>query len=192
MYCVVRLSSQPFLANSGSSYGPIMMTLKELLCVLTSFSIAARRSPSVYVANLTLMPGFAFSNTDSVSGIICPVISGFDTTATVTVPVALPLEPAPVAPVLLEPPPLEQAAAVVTRAIAHPAIASLRLERENRDELMYMNLHREDVLGAARRRPLPRYAHLSGTCSNEPLTLTLNAQLGNVNKSCKYEICALR
>jgi hypothetical protein len=81
-----------------------------------------------------------------VSGIICPVISGFDTTATVTVPVSL-LAPVPLAPVLLEPPPLEQAAAVVTRATAHPAIASLRLERKNLDELMYMNLHREDALG---------------------------------------------
>jgi hypothetical protein len=80
-----------------------------------------------------------------VSGIICPVISGFDTTATVTVPVSL-LAPVPPA-LLLEPPPLEQAAAVVTRATAHPAIASLRLERKNLDELMYMNLHREDALG---------------------------------------------
>ena len=98
------------------------------------------------------MPGFSFSNTDWVSGIICPVISGFDTTATVTVPVAL-LALVPLAPALLEPPPLEHAAAVVTRATAHPAIASLRLERENLDELMYMNLHREDALGAKRRRP---------------------------------------
>ena len=47
-----------------------MTALNELLCVLTSFSIAARRSPSVYVANLTVMPGFSFSNTDWVSGII--------------------------------------------------------------------------------------------------------------------------
>jgi hypothetical protein len=46
-YCLVRSTSQPFLANSGASYGPIMTTLNELLCVLTSFSIAARRSPSV-------------------------------------------------------------------------------------------------------------------------------------------------
>jgi hypothetical protein len=81
------------------------------------------------------------------------VISGFDTTATVTVPVAL-LLPLALAPaLLLEPPPLEHAAAVVTRATAHPAIASLRLERENLDELMYMNLHSEDALGAKRRRP---------------------------------------
>jgi hypothetical protein len=76
-------------------------------------------------------------------------MSGFDTTATVTVPVAPLLELAPPAPaLLLEPPPLEHAAAVVTRATAHPAIASLRLERKNLDELMYMDLHREDVLGA--------------------------------------------
>jgi hypothetical protein len=47
MYCLDRLVSQPFLANSGASYGPIMMTLNALLCVLTFFSIAARRSPSV-------------------------------------------------------------------------------------------------------------------------------------------------
>jgi hypothetical protein len=119
------------------------------------------------------------------------VISGFDTTATVTVPVSPPLALAPPAPALLEPPPLEQAAAVVTRATAHPAIASLRLERENLDELMYMNLHREDVLALSAADPAPRYAHLSGSCSNEPLTLTLNSRLGNVKKSCKYEICAL-
>jgi hypothetical protein len=53
---------------------------------------------------------------------------------------------------LLEPPPLEHAAAVVTRAIAHPAIASLCLERENLDQLMYLDLHNEDVLGAKRRQ----------------------------------------
>ena len=34
---------------------------------------------------MTVIPGFCFSNTDWVSGIICPVISGLDTTATVTV-----------------------------------------------------------------------------------------------------------
>jgi hypothetical protein len=79
------------------------------------------------------------------------VISGFDTTATVTVPVALPVPELPAPAPLLEPPLLEHAAAVVTRATAQPAIASLaslRLERENQDELMYMNLHREDALGA--------------------------------------------
>ena len=47
MYCLDRSVSQPFLANSGVSYGPIMMTLNALECVATSFSIAARRSPSV-------------------------------------------------------------------------------------------------------------------------------------------------
>ncbi len=47
VYVLVKSTSQPFLANSGSSYGPIMIALNELLCVLTSFSIAARRSPSV-------------------------------------------------------------------------------------------------------------------------------------------------
>src|SRR5580693_10537511 len=104
MYLVDRLSSQPFLANNGASYGPIMMTLNALLCVLTSFSIAARRSPSVYVANLTLMPGYCFWKLDAVSGIIWPVISGLDTTATVTVPELL-LVPLP-----LLVPPLEQAA----------------------------------------------------------------------------------
>ena len=47
-----------------------------------------------------MIPGFCFSNMDWVSGIIWPVISGLDTTATVTVPellllppLALPLEP---------------------------------------------------------------------------------------------------
>src|SRR5579859_7473039 len=79
MKVVDRSVSQPFLANNGVSYGPIMMTLNALLCVDTSFSIAARRSPSVYVANLTVMPGFCFSNTDWVSGIIWLVISGLDT-----------------------------------------------------------------------------------------------------------------
>ena len=38
------------------------------------------------MANLTLMPGYCFSKLDVVSGIIWPVISGLDTTATVTVP----------------------------------------------------------------------------------------------------------
>src|ERR1700733_10071940 len=116
MYCVDRLSSQPSFANSGASYGPIMMTLNALLCVLTSFSIAARRSPSVYVANLTLIFGFCFSKFDTVSGTIWPVTRGLDTTATVTVPVsllALPLDP-----------PLEQA--VSARAATPPAAASVR------------------------------------------------------------------
>jgi hypothetical protein len=90
------------------------------------------------VANLTVMPGFCFSNTDWVSGIICPVISGLDTTATVTVPVllALPL-PLPAALPLPEPP-LEHAAATVTTAAAHAAAASLRLLKlvPNQDDLM--------------------------------------------------------
>ena len=38
---------------------------------------------------MTVIPGFCFSNTDVVSGIIWPVISGLDTTATVIVPVLL-------------------------------------------------------------------------------------------------------
>src|ERR1700727_515194 len=101
-----------------------MMTLNALLCVLTSFSIAARRSPSVYVANLTLTPGFCFSKTDLVSGTIWPVISGFDTTATVTVPVLLLLP--------LDVPPLEQAASA--RAAAQPAATSMR--SLNGDDLM--------------------------------------------------------
>src|SRR5258708_19566424 len=87
-----------------------MITLNALLCVLTFFSIAARRSPSVYVANLTLIPGYCFSKLDVVSGIIWPVISGLDTTATVTVPeLPLPL------PLLLDPP-LEQPATATTAA----------------------------------------------------------------------------
>jgi hypothetical protein len=69
------------------------------------------------------MPGFCFSNTDSVSGIIWPVISGLDTTATVTVPVSL---FALALPALPEPPPLEHAAAAVTATAAHAAAASLR------------------------------------------------------------------
>src|SRR6185312_11690006 len=125
MYWVDRFSSQPFLANNGASYGPIMMTLNALLCVLTSFSIAARRSPSVYVANLTLMPGFCFSKTDWVSGTIWLVISGLDTTATVTVPVLLLFPP------LL--PPLEQAATASATATP-PATASVR--SLTREELM--------------------------------------------------------
>src|SRR5712691_10180012 len=96
-----------------------MITLKALLCVLTFFSIAARRSPSVYVANLTLIPGYCFSKLDVVSGIIWLVISGLDTIATVIVPellllLVLPLEP-----------PLEQAANTA-RAATQPNAPSLR------------------------------------------------------------------
>src|ERR1700730_12014525 len=122
MYCLDRSVSQPFLANSGASYGPIMMTLNALLCVLTSFSIAARRSPSVYVANLTLIPGYCFSKLDVVSGIIWLVISGLDPTATVTVRELLLLA--------LLVPPLEQAA-TTTIAATQPAAPSVRsLNRE--------------------------------------------------------------
>src|SRR6202034_1854986 len=136
MYCLVRSTSQLFLANSGASYGPIMTTLNELLCVLTSFSIAARRSPSVYVANLTVIPGLSFSNTDWVSGIIWPVISGLDTTATVTVPVELLLPLLAPAVPALEPPPLEHAAAMVASATAQPAAASFLEKKEDLDELI--------------------------------------------------------
>jgi hypothetical protein len=93
-----------------------MMTLNAFVCVLTSFSMAARRSPSVYVANLTLMPGYFFSKTDAVSGTIWPVIRGLDTTATVTVPVSLLA--------LLGLPLLEQAASA--RVATQPAAASTR------------------------------------------------------------------
>src|SRR5215471_8056584 len=93
-----------------------MMTLNALLCVLTSFSIAARRSPSVYVANLTLMPGYCFSKFDVVSGIIWLVISGLDTTATVTTPEVLLPPDAPL---------LEQAAPA-SAAATQPATASAR------------------------------------------------------------------
>src|ERR1700735_3111707 len=102
-----------------------MMTLNELLCVLTSFWIAARRSPSVYVAYLTLIPGYFFSKTELVSGIIWPVISGLDTTATVMVPELLLL--------LAAVPPLEQAPTASTAA-PQPAAASVR--GLNRDKLM--------------------------------------------------------
>jgi len=125
MYWVVRLSSQPSLANSGASYGPIMMTLNALLCVDTSFSIAARRSPSVYVANLTRIPGYFFSKTDEVSGIIWPVISGLDTTATVTVPVLL---------LVLAGEALLEQAPTASNAATQPAAASVR--GLGRDKLM--------------------------------------------------------
>src|SRR5712691_8155631 len=113
-----------------------MITLKALLCVLTFFSIAARRSPSVYVANLTLIPGYCFSKLDLVSGIIWPVISGLDTTATVTVPellllLVLPLEP-----------PLEQAATAASAATqpTAPSVRSL-----NREDLINNLRNDEDV-----------------------------------------------
>src|ERR1700761_237523 len=102
-----------------------MIALNELLWVLTSFSMGARRSPSVYVANLTVIPGFSFSKTDWVSGIIWPVISGLDTTATVTVPVPL-LFPLLALFPLPEPPPLEHAATAVTATAAQAAAARRR------------------------------------------------------------------
>jgi hypothetical protein len=85
------------------------------------------------------MPGFSFSNTDCVSGIIWPVISGLDTTATVTVPVLL-LLPLAAVPLLLEPP-LEHAAAAVITAATQAAAASRRFLNlvnlvPNMDELM--------------------------------------------------------
>jgi hypothetical protein len=97
-----------------------MMTLNALLCVLTSFSIAARRSPSVYVAKLTLIPGYSFSKLDFVSGIIWPVTSGLDTTATFTTP-----DPSllPALPLLL---PLLEHAATAATAATPPMTASER------------------------------------------------------------------
>src|SRR5215469_7415101 len=92
------------------------------------------------------MPGFCFSNTDWVSGIIWSVISGLDTTATVTVPVLLLVEP----PLLLVPePPLEHPAIAMTTPATHPAIA--RLRRRNLDELM-RNLHADEDALAQKRR----------------------------------------
>jgi hypothetical protein len=78
----------------------------------------------VYVANLTLIPGFCFSKLDAVSGIIWPVISGLDTTATVMVPELL---------LLADVPPLEQAP-TASNAATQPAAASVR--GLNRDDLM--------------------------------------------------------
>jgi hypothetical protein len=73
-----------------------------------------------------------------VSGIIWPVISGLDTTATVTAPV-LPLLPLALLPLPLEPPLLEHAAAAVTAAATQAAAASRRFLNlvPNLDELMY-------------------------------------------------------
>ena len=66
------------------------------------------------------MPGFCFSNTNWVSGIICPVISGLDTTATVTVPELLLLLALPLLELLLE------QAASATRAATEPTAPSVR------------------------------------------------------------------
>jgi hypothetical protein len=60
-----------------------------------------------------LIPGYCFSKLDVVSGIIWPVISGLDTTATVIVPELLLL------PELPAEPPLEQAASAA-RAVTQP------------------------------------------------------------------------
>ena len=68
---------------------------------------------------MTVIPGFCFSNTDWVSGIICPVISGLDTTATVTVPELLLLALPPLEPLL------EQAASA-TSAATEPTAPSVR------------------------------------------------------------------
>jgi hypothetical protein len=68
------------------------------------------------------MPGFCFSNTDWVSGIIWLVISGLDTTATVTVP-ELPLLLAPAAPLLEL---LLEQAASATKAATEPTAPSVR------------------------------------------------------------------
>src|SRR5580658_7773413 len=109
------------------------------------------------------MPGFCFSNTDWVSGIICPVISGFDTTATVTVPELLALP--------LEPPLLEQAASA-TKAATEPTAASVR--SLNGRELMKSNLHNgKDLLaggtgGRTGGRMVPAG---SCVCSFERITL---------------------
>jgi hypothetical protein len=67
---------------------------------------------------LTLIPGYCFSKTDLVSGTIWLVISGLDTTATVTTPGAL-----------LPPEPLEQAATVAVTATqaAAPSARNLNL-----------------------------------------------------------------
>ncbi len=67
---------------------------------------------------MTLIPGYCFSKLDVVSGIIWLVISGLDTTATVTVPELLLLE------LPLEPP-LEQAASAA-RAATQPNAPSAR------------------------------------------------------------------
>ena len=68
---------------------------------------------------MTLIPGYCFSKVDVVSGIIWPVISGLDTTATVIVPELLLL------PELPPEPPLEQAASAA-RAATQPTAPSAR------------------------------------------------------------------
>ncbi len=73
---------------------------------------------------MTVIPGYCFSKLDVVSGIIWPVISGLDTTATVIVPELLLLPVLlPLALVLL----LEQAATAASAATQHtaPSVRSL-------------------------------------------------------------------
>jgi hypothetical protein len=98
------------------------------------------------------------------------VISGLDTTATVTVPELLVLLLA----LPLEPPLLEQAASA-TKAATEPTAASVR--SLNGRELMKSNLHNgEDLLaggtgderGAGWCRRDRAYARLSGSRSYEP------------------------
>ena len=72
---------------------------------------------------MTLIPGYCFSKVDVVSGIIWPVISGFETTATVIVPELL---------LLLAPPPeplLEQAASAARVATQPTAPIARSLTR---------------------------------------------------------------
>src|ERR1700704_2855221 len=119
------------------------------------------------------MPGYFFWKTDVVSGIIWPVISGLDTTATVTVPELL-------LPLLLVPP-LEQAATTSTAA-TQPAAPSVR------------SLNREDLMNEPPRRCeclRPAYAHLSTPRSDEH-EHTVIWCLGKVKESCKYEIWVLK
>jgi len=55
-----------------------------------------------------------------------------------------------------------------------------------------MNLHSdEDVLARTPPTLHQVYAHMSGMCSDD-LDFTLNSPLCNVNRSCKYEIYALK
>ncbi len=77
---------------------------------------------------MTVIPGYCFSKLDVVSGIIWLVISGLDTTATVTVPELLLLLP------VLPPPalelPLEQAATTARAATQATAPSARSLNGE--------------------------------------------------------------
>src|SRR6202046_2715594 len=97
------------------------------------------------------MPGFCFSNTDWVSGIIWPVISGLDTTATVTVPELLlvPLPP-------LLPEPLLEQAATPTRAATQ--LAAPRVRSLNKEELM-SEPPLDGVTARSTERELARLSH---------------------------------